>query len=279
MKEEYKSLIFWILSIVFMFLIAAYQRVTGPTYPVTGSVAINKEDVDFSLPTSHESTEDASVRFIVKDTNIKGYFRFKRYKSYDTLKTIALQRSGDTLFTFIPKQMAAGKVKYNIWFEDNNSNTYTLTEMPVIIRFKGPVPLYALIPHVILMFSAMVFSVRTGIEALRKGPRTYLYTKITLILLFFGGLIMGPVVQKFAFDAYWTGWPFGHDLTDNKTIVAFIFYAIAFFVIRKNRSNRTWPIIASMVLLAVYLIPHSVLGSEIDYRQIESILIPISFVL
>ncbi|MDZ7744022.1 MAG: hypothetical protein U5Q03_20390 [Bacteroidota bacterium] len=83
-------------------------------------------------------------------------------------------------------------------------------------------------------------------------------------------MILGPIVQKYAFDVYWAGWPFGHDLTDNKTLVSFIFWLIAVFVLRKNPENRTWPIIASVVLIAIYLIPHSVLGSELDYTAIEN---------
>jgi len=40
-------------------------------------------------------------------------------------------------------------------------------------------------------------------------------------------------------------------------------------VLRKNRENRLWPAIATVVMLAVYLIPHSVLGSELDYTELE----------
>jgi len=136
-----------------------------------------------------------------------------------------------------------------------------------VIRFKGAVPDYILIPHIILMFTAMLFSTRTGIEALIKGRQTYLYTTITLITLFLGGLVLGPMVQFHAFGDAWTGWPVGGDLTDNKTLVAFIFWLIAFFRIRKSRENRVWVIIAAVVLLAVYLIPHSALGSEYNYES------------
>jgi hypothetical protein len=119
------------------------------------------------------------------------------------------------------------------------------------------------------MFFAMVFSIRTGFEAILKRNKTFRFTSITLLLFLVGGLIMGPIVQKYAFDAYWTGWPWGHDLTDNKTIVAFIFWLIAWLVLRKNPQNRTWPIIATVVMLAIYLIPHSVLGSELDFTELE----------
>jgi hypothetical protein len=81
-------------------------------------------------------------------------------------------------------------------------------------------------------------------------------------------MVFGPIMQEYAFGAFWTGWPFGHDLTDNKTLVALIFWIIAYFKLRKDSTNRTWPIIAAVVMLAVFFIPHSVLGSEIDYTQL-----------
>jgi uncharacterized membrane protein len=80
-------------------------------------------------------------------------------------------------------------------------------------------------------------------------------------------MILGPIVQKFSFDAYWTGWPFGYDLTDNKSLIAFIFWGIALIVMSRNRQNRVWPVLASLVLLVIFLIPHSVLGSEIDFTK------------
>jgi uncharacterized membrane protein len=102
-----------------------------------------------------------------------------------------------------------------------------------------------------------------------RGKNTYRFAWITMVTLFVAGLILGPIVQKYAFDAYWTGWPFGQDLTDNKTLVAFIFWAVATWRLKKNPENRTWPIVAMLVLVVVFLIPHSMFGSELDYSSGE----------
>ncbi len=180
-----------------------------------------------------------------------------------------MQRKDGKLIAFIPHQPMAGKVMYNITLHHEESSTL-LTEEPVIIRFTGVVPDYILIPHILLMFLAMVFSIRAGIEAFYRRENIFSLTQYTVIFLFLGGLILGPIVQKYAFGALWTGWPFGHDLTDNKTIVAFIFWVIAFFKTMKDKTHRKWVLIATIALIAVYLIPHSVLGSEIDYTQIQN---------
>ena len=142
-----------------------------------------------------------------------------------------------------------------------------LNERPAILRYKGVVPAFILIPHIFFIFFAMIFSTLTGLMVVFRMKHAYIYTWFTVVFLAIGGLILGPIVQKFSFDAYWTGWPFGHDLTDNKSLVAFIFWVIALVVMKKNRENQLWPIIASIILLVVFLIPHSALGSEIDFTK------------
>ena len=86
---------------------------------------------------------------------------------------------------------------------------------------------------------------------------------MTLIFLIIGGFILGPVVQKFSFGAYWTGWPLGDDLTDNKTMFALFAFVLAWFL--RNKSYGKWLAIgAALVMMVVYLIPHSMNGSELD---------------
>ncbi|MGB4654493.1 MAG: hypothetical protein WBH98_03565, partial [Bacteroidales bacterium] len=61
------------------------------------------------------------------------------------------------------------------------------------------------------------------------------------------------------------------DLTDNKTLVLVIIWIITVFKLKKDRNNRFWPIFASILVILIYLIPHSVLGSEIDYTKTENL--------
>jgi hypothetical protein len=207
---------------------------------------------------------DAEIRITVPGDSINGFMKFRRYKSYDEWKEIAMIRDGKFLVAYIPQQPPAGKVMYQVFVEEKGQRI-ALTEEPVIIRFRGHVPPYIIIPHIILIFMAMFLSTRTGVEVLSRGTHVFQYTRAAVILLLIGGMIMGPIVQKYAFGAFWTGWPFGHDLTDNKTFVAFVMWVIAYFVLRRNREKTGWALAASILLVLIYLIPHSVLGSEIDY--------------
>lgn len=268
MSNKGASVLLWILSVILMLMFAVYQRMTGPTHPLSGSIEIEGKSYRYKFLRSHDTGLDAPFEMQVPD-GATAIFRYKRFKSYDEWTAQEVKPENGIIKLFVPSQPPAGKVKYQVAIM-HNDNSYPLTEEPVIIRFKGSVPGFVLIPHVIFMFLAMVFSLRTGIEALLKRKSTYVFASWTLLLLFLGGLVFGPIVQKYAFDAYWTGWPWGTDLTDNKTIVAFIFWLIAWIVLHRRRGNRIWPIVAMVMMLATYLIPHSMLGSELDFRELEA---------
>jgi di/tricarboxylate transporter len=91
---------------------------------------------------------------------------------------------------------------------------------------------------------------------------------VTIIFLLIGGFILGPIVQKYSFGQFWTGWPLGEDMTDNKVLFALIAFLIAWFL-RKKSYGRWLAIAAALVMLAVYLIPHSMNGSELNIETGE----------
>ena len=109
-----------------------------------------------------------------------------------------------------------------------------MKETPVVIRFKGSVPGYILLPHILLMFLAMLFSTAAGLMSVVKYPSYKKYAIWTLVLFIAGGMVLGPIVQKFAFGDLWTGVPFGWDLTDNKTLIALLFWILAVIMNRKT---------------------------------------------
>jgi len=245
---------------------AVYQRTTGPTYPERGKIEIAGKMIKYKLIRTWEGTTDAQITIDAPQENIVGKYRFKRYKSHDEWAESPMVRQGENLVAVLPGQPAAGKVTYEIFLGSGQQFT-KLGEHPLVLRYKGRVPPGILIPHIIIIFMAMMFSTRTGIEALIHGRNLVNYALWTVILLTIGGMILGPVVQKFAFGAFWTGWPFGQDLTDNKTLAAFVLWVAAWLQVRNNPNKKAWVIAAAIGLLAVYLIPHSMFGSEIDYTQ------------
>jgi ABC-type uncharacterized transport system permease subunit len=91
-----------------------------------------------------------------------------------------------------------------------------------------------------------------------------------------GGFGLGMLVQHYAFGPYWTGIPFGWDMTDNKTLVAFLAWLVAVIAVWNKgkimqQPGRKWFVLAAAVItLLAYLIPHSVMGSELDYSKSDA---------
>ena len=144
-----------------------------------------------------------------------------------------------------------------------------------------------------------------GILYLKNGKgfhRIVKHSGITLGLVFIGGFPLGFLLAYQVFGTPWTGVPFGWDITDNKTLLIFIFWGTLLFLIRGTivksfRSGRgkfcpfrlllglIWPplkkggrplkdtisrrkfarlaVIGSIFSLSLYLIPHSLLVSPL----------------
>lgn len=264
-----KKILFWIIAFILTLSVAVYQRMTGPTYPVDYDFSVENTVYSLELPRSQNGTKDAMVLLEIQDAGINAKMYYKRFNTADSWDTLKFDRENDKLIAWLPGQPPAGKLEYRLEIFSAAGEVVFETPESVVIRFKDEVPAFVLIPHIILIFSAMLMSTLTGFYAMAGMPRYKLFTLITLLLFLSGGMIMGPVVQKYAFGEYWTGFPFGKDLTDNKALIAFIFWIIAFAGNRKNKERRYLVIIAFAINLIISLIPHSLMGSELDYETGE----------
>ena len=176
-----------------------------------------------------------------------------------------MKNQNDTLLAAMPSKPAAGKLLYTVRLKPEGQPNWG-TEKAVVLRFKGAVPMWVLIPHIFFMFLAMFFSNFTGLIAIGNRKKQMKFALITLGITIIGGLCMGPIVQKFAFGEFWTGVPFGWDLTDNKTLIGFTGWLVAIGANWK-KERRGWFIFAAILTLIVYSIPHSLFGSQLDYNS------------
>ncbi len=260
--------LFWLIAVAITLASAVYQRMTGPTYPLRVPAGFGGAADGFALPRSAETVRDAEVA-VPAPAPAEGWLEWKRHKTGDEWTWVRLARDGDRLIGRLPRQPAAGKLLYRIEVRPGPDAPPAALDGPVVIRFKDPVPGWLIVPHVIIMFAGMLLSTAAGLAALdrKRDPRRLAVW--TIALIFLGGFVLGPLVQKFAFGVAWSGFPLGSDLTDNKTLVAFLFWIVAVAAGRKGRPARPFVIAASLVTLLIFLIPHSLLGSELDYSKLE----------
>ena len=268
MKNIYKISI--PIALIIMICSIFYQRTTGPTYPKRFTIEHEGAMHKVKLLRSHGGETDAPITLPLITESMKASITYKRFPTKDEWSTAEFIQENGELVAKLPHQPPAGKHIYYITIDMGGGVEKILgsEEEPIMIRFKGDVPGFILWPHIIFMFLSMLLSGIALTEALFKTESFYTITKLTTGCLLIGGLMLGPLVQKYAFGVYWAGFPFDWDLTDNKLLVGVIFWVGALLLNRKKR-NPIATIVAAVVLLGVYSIPHSMMGSQYDYEKGE----------
>jgi hypothetical protein len=258
-----------------------YQRLTGPTYRLRGSYAVGEQVVKYRLVRSAYSTGDTVV-VIPAPAGVAGDLVYRRYPTDDEFTRVPLVRRDGELVGTLPAQPPAGKLEYHLELTTPSGTAVVPdTGENAVIRFKGEVPVWVLILHVSFMFFGVLVAWRAGLGALITAQGLRRLSWVALILFTIGGLFLGPWVQKYAFDDWWTGIPFGWDLTDNKTLVMWLAWFFALIAIGRGaggeaageatggKKARLAVVVAAIVTVAVYLIPHSMAGSQLDYEAVD----------
>lgn len=168
------------------------------------------------------------------------------------------------------RMTAGGEVKVTL--PDKDSGTFK----PIMLKYEGKVPVYIIIPHVLCNFGAIFFAALTLFSAIdvRKGKKllkeSIKFPFLTFILLFLGFLPFGIAMNWFAFGATWEAFPFGKDVTDNKSQIILLFWLATLILVKgtifgkgetKNLVSDggyfNMVIITVLVTIAMFAIPHS----------------------
>ncbi len=248
---------------------ALYQRATGPTYPLRFTWKNYSGEYKLRFLRSCDNSLPCTIALPGEIQGKALALGYSRYPSSDPITYIPFTAQGNSWVADLPKQAPAGKLEYFVSLtEKDNSISRAPAEKPVILRFKGHVPDTILIPHISFMFLALLLGAWAGVSALTNGPHMRRLATLCLASFSIGGGVLGPIVQKFAFGDYWTGWPYGKDLTDNKVAISLLVWIFALIITWKK--PRRWVIIlAAIVMFIVYLIPHSLGGSELNYETMQ----------
>jgi hypothetical protein len=266
---------FWVIALLFMLAAGVYQRMTGPTYPKRVRVELGGEVFRFNLIRSETSTTDARVAVPDLGPGVVGKLVYRRFPTQDPWTSLDLKyeagKGKPEWAAYLPKQPAAGKLEYHLELSTPEGAKRIPGAEEIRLRYKDPVPAPLLLAHIFGMFFGVLFGVRTGLAALFGPQKLARLAWETLALLTVGGMILGPFVQKYAFGALWTGWPYGYDLTDNKTLIMWLVWMVACLVVlRAKGALGRWAVgLAALAMASVYVIPHSARGSQLDYSKVQ----------
>jgi hypothetical protein len=288
MSPRATSALLWLAAAVLMLSSAVYQRLTGPTHPERGTLVVEGQPQRYRLLRSEETVRDARIAVPAPRSGGSARMHWRRFPTQDAFQQaeMALEILDDgrrQLAAYLPAQPAAGKVEYRLEV-DTEAGVVLIPAggddpdgRTIVLRFRDPVPAPVLIAHVAFMFFGMLVGVRAALGAAfaPRGVGRLAWTALGMVTV--GGMILGPIVQKHAFGAYWTGFPFGYDLTDNKTLIMWVAWIAACALLGwKARAQvpswraRAAVVAAGAVMILVYLIPHSLRGSELDYGAVDS---------
>lgn len=279
-KPKLTGALLWLLAAIITIGCFAYQDKTGPTYPLERKFKVTNGTVLYKFLRSETIGTDLALMLLdpVPD-GISGHVQYRRYQSDDEWTTTALKqdefefsRRGRTetikgMGALLPSLAErAGKYEFFVFIKDGDAEPVSVTgEKEIRARYKAAVPGLALLVHIFAIFASMTIALRTLFAALVDAKFKGLLWA-TIISLLLGGFVFGPLVQWYAFGVWWSGVPFGYDWTDNKVLVELIFWLIALYANRGERRNRVTVYVAGVVMLLVYFIPHSIFGSEYNYR-------------
>ena len=264
-----KKFLYWFLAVVITLVLSIYQRMTGPTYPKKLTVELRGESYQVKLPRSGVQ-QDVLVKLpIPEDLShelesdqmppVPMSLHYHRFPTSDEYTSVDFRWKDGEWKAALPVQPVAGKLQYYLTIGGKDY----LKDDPVVIRFRNDVPAGILIPHILLMFGAMLLAVYTFLLVV-TGKDYAKWLKLTVGIMFVGGFVFGPLVQHAAFGPWWTGFPYGTDLTDNKTLLSFLFFLAALATL-KWKYNK-WVVCAAVVFMVlIFSIPHSAYGSEYDY--------------
>ncbi|HOP07677.1 MAG TPA: hypothetical protein PLF13_10340 [candidate division Zixibacteria bacterium] len=148
---------------------------------------------------------------------------------------------------------------------------------PFTLKFIGIVPAWILISHIVLMFVTVFFVALSGVHAVQflrgKGELRPMLVSLLwgVIAAFLGGYPFGFAMNWYAFGTIWEGVPFGTDATDNKTQLLFVYMLFVLLAgirtLTKGKIGRDtysaevlarFGVGSIFVMLAIYLIPHSI---------------------
>lgn len=212
--------------------------------------------------------------------------------------TIPKENSGDFLvdtMKFAPAEnsytieMPAGARggRFYYYFEVADSTGTQLATMfeketePFAFKFIGIVPIYVLVGHLLFIFATVYFIALATTDSfpLVTGSSTDVkpvakHITWAVVLCFIGGYPIGFAMNWYAFNGLWEGIPFGTDATDNKTQLLFVYIVFAMLAmwgslrgkpqkdLYSPKTSGWLGIISFIVMLAIYLIPHSIQFSK-----------------
>lgn len=279
----------WKLGIAFVVVFLLFALSKGSTHRRKAMVVEKLGARVVHLTTrEHIGAGDAPVKAVVETAIplIPGRVRlYYKIGKKGTLCWASMGRiaSSDTFVGVVPHQEKGRRAYYYLQVETPQGQVITLPDAQVpgnksiLLKFKGVVNPFVTIGHVLCMFAAVFillvaffysFDILGGRRPVHQALKPILWA---LLFLFIGGFPLGWVMNAQTFGApWWEAFPFGWDITDNKTQLVFLYWIMVLILVYRSLFTKdstrdlihpklfAWlTVLGTFLTLGIYLIPHS----------------------
>ena len=112
MTTRNTSVVLWVVAFILTVILAVFQRMTGPSYPLRGEfLGPAGQDVSYRLPRTHGGPGDLDVSLALPESVHGGELQWRRYPTGDSWTSVTLILDGEGRWTArLPHQPPAGKL-------------------------------------------------------------------------------------------------------------------------------------------------------------------------
>jgi hypothetical protein len=278
-----------ILSLILALIVMFYGRQLSLRR--SSFLVIQKGDVRIEHLTVVDKIGPGDVKIEAKITTplpYEDYVKKLFYKiddgAYKSVDFVPLESDSNSKFVaHIPTQEKGKRAYYYLMVEDKQGNKVTLPDKiesidpPFMLKFKGKTPAILIIAHVVGMSAGLFFTFLSFFFAIDILLNKDILGQLSWAMLFnatsvfIGGIVLGAWVTHYTFGGYWEGVPIGWDITDNKTLIIFLYWIIMLFLMKgttfkkdeklnllKPKPLATFTLIGVLLTILLYLVPHSI---------------------
>lgn len=216
---------------------------------------------------------------IVSDENIEPSILYSVVGEEETRRINMVHTGGGRWEAYLPHIEKGMRVQYALTVRGEDGSTVRLPEEEgsfLLVKYKGEVSPVVLALHIIFMFGAFYFMIQSlwsAIDILSTGTgkrSAVSNARWALGCTFIGGWPIGFILNYQAFGPVWEGFPFGYDITDNKTQLMFIFWLVSLllvwgsFIGKGEEKDLLGPrgfafavLLSYIISLFLFIVPHS----------------------
>ena len=251
--------VLWAVACVVTVAAGVWQWHRGASGPQRGEVKISGQRVSYQLPSRGTAGEPLRVTVGVAP-EVAGTVRWRHSQGEEPFQALTMLRDDDVLVSLLPAQPAGGWIEYELVLFGAFGLARIPSDEPVQVRSWGRASPLVVLPYLAAALLSVLFGVRAGLAAGFERPEARLLTWIAAACVTVCGVILGPLVQRSAFGAYWTGWPLGADVVDHKALVVWLAWIVAAVTMvpargAADRFARTVVTVAAAALVAVAFLP------------------------